>query len=292
MKYTTEKVVKVLQAEKYDLLSEQYVNYENKLLIRCNKGHQYQASWRTFQRGSRCPYCAKKKVNYQQVKQYIRQQGYKLLSKQYVNNKTKLSVQCLNDHQYQVTWSDFKAGYRCPICATNNKKNTFQQIRQYIEQQDYSLLSKKYCNSQSKLLLQCDKGHQYKVRWYAFKVGNRCPRCNQSKGERQLYELLQQAFRDYRVAKQDSLDFLGRLRVDFAIRSLKLAFEYDGKHHFEPVQFGGVSFKKAEKNLELQQQRDLIKEKLLKENGWTLIRIKYDQDIRQQLCAQNIIVDN
>lgn len=113
-----------------------------------------------------------------------------------------------------------------------------------------------------------------------------CGHNGQSYGEKELGRCLQQLFSEHKTFFEYSPNFLQQLRIDYAIPELRLAFEYDGLHHFQPVRFGGMSIKKAEGVFKLQQQRDKKKEQLLNQHNWTLIRVKYDQDIKQQLIEQ------
>jgi hypothetical protein len=58
------------------------------------------------------------------------------------------------------------------------KKLTYEHVKSFIEKEGYQLLSDTYINNRSKLLLKCLKGHEYKVRFYSFKKGIRCPVCS------------------------------------------------------------------------------------------------------------------
>lgn len=136
--------------------------------------------------------------------------------------------------------------------------------------------------SYKKFEIECSCGKIFAPVFRDFTSGNSksCGHYSQSQGEKELGELLERLFPNL-VTSQDDLDFLCHkkpLRVDFAIRDLKLAFEFDGQQHFRSIKrYGG------ERGLKLTQQRDKKKEKLLKKNGYTLIRIRYDQDIKRQL---------
>lgn len=284
---TFKNVKSFIESQNYQLLSDYYINNVTKLLVRCPKSHQYQVTWSDFRNGNRCPHCSKRTVSYQQVKNFIELQNYTLLSEQYVNNKTDILVQCDQNHRYETTWNKFQQGSRCPYCA-GNVKLTYRYVKESIEQQNYKLLSKQYVGVRDHLLVQCPEGHTYKVTWNNFQQGYRCPICKNSKGEQCLYEILEQIFQGYNITKQDNLDFLGLQRVDFAIRDLKLAFEYDGEHHFRPVQFGGRSLQKAERAFKKQQQRDRKKEELLKQNDFKLIRFKYDENLSEEFLIQNL----
>ena len=73
------------------------------------------------------------------------------------------------------------------------------------------------------------------------------------------------------VVHQWSPDWLGRQRIDIGIPDLCLAFEYNGKQHYESVEFFGGS-----DGLKATKKRDQLKRQLCKKNGINLIEIKYD----------------
>lgn len=69
----------------------------------------------------------------------------------------------------------------------------------------------------------------------------------------------------------------GRLRFDFEINYQGDTFyvEYNGKQHYEPVQFGGVSIEKARAVFEKQQRYDQIKKTWCEDFCTPLLSIKY-----------------
>ena len=165
-------------AEGYECLSDEYINNDTKLKFRCGNGHQYEATWVAFWQGQRCPYCSgKKKRTIEEIKEYVELVGYQCLSDIYVNNYTRLKLECDKGHQYEVTWANFLEGHRCPICTNDNKKKTIEEIKEYVEGFEYKCLSDIYVNSKTELKLECDKGHQYEATWANFLGGSRCPYC-------------------------------------------------------------------------------------------------------------------
>ena len=117
-----------------------------------------------------------KKLSYEYVKEYIESFNYQLLSDTYKDSKTKLLIKCPEGHEYEVTWSNFKTGYRCPICY-GNKKYTYEYVKGYIESFNYQLLSDTYINNNTKLLVRCPLDHEYYVIFANFQSGKRCPFC-------------------------------------------------------------------------------------------------------------------
>jgi len=180
-KLTYEYVKNFINSTGYTLLSDTYSNNSTKLLVKCDKGHEYNVKFNVFEQGSRCPVCSNRvKYTYEYVKNYIENEGYTLLSDSYINNKTKLSVRCDKGHEYNVTFHTLLAGQRCAYCYGNNKK-TIDEVKSYIEKEGYTLLSDSYKNSSSKLSVRCDKGHEYSVTFHSFHSGSRCVICSGNK---------------------------------------------------------------------------------------------------------------
>lgn len=261
----------------YKLLSKEYINAHQYLLIQCDKGHKYKAVYNAFQQGKRCPYCnGGVRLEYEYVKEYIESFGYKLLSTEYKNCESKLLIQCNNNHKpYLATWNDFQQGNRCPYCAnelrSENQKHSYEYIKNEIEKESYKLLSKEYINTHEKLLIQCNEGHIYEVTFNNFQQGRRCPICNISKGEQKIINWLKNNNIKY-IYDQPYFDDLlspsgNPLRPDFIIEDRKIWIEFDGEFHYKKYY--------EEQNLEQIKIHDEIKNNYAKENGWKLIRIPY-----------------
>lgn len=106
-KHTYEHVKNYIESvEKYKLLSEEYSECMSKLKLQCLNGHIFWMNFNNFKNGQRCPECSNKnkgnyhKLTYEQIKCYIEKQGYKLLSKNYKNNSTKLKLKCSEGHTF------------------------------------------------------------------------------------------------------------------------------------------------------------------------------------------------
>lgn len=110
---------------------------------------------------------------------------------------------------------------------------------------------------------------------------------NKWKSEQLVYELVKQLYPKGNVWYQYRPDFLisdrGQLSYDIYIAKLRIAIEYQGKQHFEPVEFfgGAVQFEK-------QKQRDALKAQLSKAHNIKLIYINYWEDISAELIKRKI----
>ncbi|WP_282122432.1 hypothetical protein [Algibacter mikhailovii] len=89
-----------------------------------------------------------------------------------------------------------------------------------------------------------------------------------------LFNLLTKTFPEYTITSQYSPSWLGRQRIDIFIEELKIAIEYNGLQHYQPVAyFGGkIGFEDTIK-------RDKVKKSKCKKNGIQLIEVRYDEDL-------------
>ena len=269
--------------DEYTLL-EEYKGAKSKIKIRHNIcGHIYKVRPDAILRGTRCPECRVKAIT-KTHKQFVEdvyqavENEYTVIG-EYINSKNKISIKhnkCGN--QYEVQPNVFLGGSRCPYCAGLKKKTTeeFKQEVFDLTGKEYSVLGK-YKNTRTKIKMKHNKcGHVYEVIPNYFLQGTRCPVCKSFKGEQKIADFLiknkikfetQKTFEDLKDKKL--------LRFDFYIPDKNLLIEYDGKQHFEPVDFSGNSPEQADENFKNRKIRDKIKNNYCKENNIKLLRIKY-----------------
>jgi hypothetical protein len=73
-------------------------------------------------------------------------------------------------------------------------------------------------------------------------------------------------------------DFCGKkLRPDFRFLDHKIIIEADGKQHFKPQTFGGISSERSEELFKLTQEYDKIKDNFCEKFGYRMIRIKHNE---------------
>lgn len=286
-KLTYEYVKNYIESFGYTLLSTEYINSRTKLLLECPFGHKWETSFNNFKNcNHRCCECyGNKKKEYEDYKTYIELQGYELLSKEINNTSSNILLKCLNGHEWSVKFSNFyHKGYRCPYCS-DKAKYTYEEVKEYIENEEYKLLSEEYINNITKLKILCNNNHIFEMDFNHFKNrSQRCPYCNVSKGEQKIINWLDKNNIEYVYDKPYFDDLFGNfalLRPDFILPNEKIWIEYDGEQYYQDIYRDG-SYEKT-------QIYDEIKNKYAKENGWRLIRIPYLEIDNIEIILDRII---
>lgn len=106
--------------------------------------------------------------------------------------------------------------------------------------------------------------------------------------EELVLKLTKKLYKQYTVIYQYKPFFLrssfgGQMSYDIYIQDLKVAIEYQGKQHFEPVDYFG-----GKEAFEKGQIRDNEKRKLSKENGIKLVYINFDEVITTDLIKSRV----
>ena len=101
--------------------------------------------------------------------------------------------------------------------------------------------------------------------------------------ERELLNIVRDIFPENEVVHQASPEWLGRQRLDIFIPEFRLAIEYQGRQHYEPVPFFG-----GEDGFQQTQERDKLKTRLCSENGIIMVYFRYNESITHDLVESRI----
>jgi uncharacterized Zn-finger protein len=265
-----------------ECLSTEYVSCTKKLLFKCEFGHIWETKpYYLTNNDSWCPYCNKfHKDNLDTFKKIAIEKNGECLSNEYFNAKSKLRFKCDKGHIWESVAHDVKYSKSwCPYCS-NSVKLTIEEMCEIALNRNGKCLSEEYINSHTKLLWECEKGHQWHAKPYLVKnLKNWCPYCRESLGERRINKCLQyhniNFIREYKF--NDCRGISQRLPFDFYLPEINVLIEYDGRQHFKPVNFYGCSKDEALKSFLELKQNDEIKNKYCADNNIKLIRIPYNE---------------
>ena len=194
----------------------------------------------------------------------------------YGNSRTKVEIIC-NEHGsfFQIPKSHIRNEYACMKCSIigrSNKRKT--SVHDFIEQGNkvynnrYLYTKVEYVNCDTPVIITCKiHGDFQTIPYNHLKKLGGCKKCRNKKEtlcRNAIEKITGKLFPETRPK------FLQRLSYDGYNEELKMAFEYMGRQHTEPVEvFGGEDeFKKT-------QERDAKKIKLSKLNNITLIIVPY-----------------
>lgn len=171
------------------LLSGIYINSQTGMLWECAEGHQWKASFGSMKhRDSWCPVCSHKlaglklKRDISELKAYAESKGGKLLSENYIDQKTKMLWECAQGHRWlAASGGMFQRGYWCPKCA-GKQKRTIEEARQLAQSRGGICLSEDIPSVKAKLSWKCENGHIFEMAFNSITSQDHwCPECGGTK---------------------------------------------------------------------------------------------------------------
>lgn len=284
------------------LISEEYINVDSKLKLKCRCDELFEVSFDKFRgRNKRtCNICGwdkmalDRKMKFNKVSELFEVLGGKLLSteKEYKNNTTPMKFECMKHTGtvHQVAYSQAKIGksLSCPDCVTENLRSKFQLKNPFVEFIQNNLIpqipEKEYINTNQKIPFLCKFHLSKEVQFVTLahlKRGQGCIYCSSkmSKPEKRVDKYLESIGNlDYKYQHKFIDTEIFKLSFDFQINmgyDNQLLIEYDGQQHFQAVRFNNMSKPVSETSFKEGIVRDKIKNQYCIDNNIPLIRIPY-----------------
>jgi hypothetical protein len=231
--------------------------------------------------------------SYDEVKNEIENHGCILLSTNYINNRSKLSITCPCGNNFLSSYEHFK-GKEIKCCqecaykrAQEKMRTDISEVKQFIIDNGCIPLFATYENNRQKLDMLCKCGTFFRRQFHDFKNRNKrcCFKCSKSmsKGELEIQRILlsdnvpfsyQYKFDDCR-GKKLPLPFDFAFFSDKSKSNLLGLIEFQGHQHYKVTDFGGRSREKAEKEFIQRQKNDKIKYDYCIKNNIELVIIPY-----------------
>jgi len=242
----------------------------------CEFGHIWEASIYNIKPGSWCPICGygkggRKSLSIEEMRDIAASRGGKCLSARYNNVDSKLKWKCENGHVWMARPASIKKGHWCPDCA-GVKKLDIEQVQKIACERGGRCVSTKYFSNHQKLKWQCAEGHTWNATYANIAWGGWCPECSSGLGERICQAHFEQMFgkkfpksRPSWLINQDGY----QMELDGYCKELALAFEHQGIHHFQQIDY----FHSSEAQFHKRQRDDSQKRFLCKKNNVTLIEV-------------------
>lgn len=269
----------------------------DKIEIECEKGHKWEAVSKNIKNGRWCPECfnnnrsvikldAENKLI--KIKSYFQTKNAKCLSNVYNGRFAPLDFECELGHKWTTTWACIVNGGWCHVCSKiqiieRNKngtmtrpapkyKYTIEDVKRISKEKGGECLSDVYFGSK-KMKFRCQFNHEWEATGSNIISRNSwCPICSAS-----LYERTCRLFFEEIFAKSFPTSYPkwlinnegNSLELDGYCEELSLAFEHNGKHHYNVVNYIGSK----PSDLTKTKNHDQIKYDLCNKNNVKLIVI-------------------
>ena len=253
-------------------------------------------------KGQGCPLCRGMKISDKQTKshdQYIsecqeKRPNIEVLGT-YIDSKTQILHKCkIHNLNWLIRPYDALYGEGCPKCRSDKissalKKDNSWYIEKLKIERPHIIALDEYIDYRTPIKHYCTL-HQYEwidsPRCIFRDLG--CPKCTGYKHETTISDWLDSFNILYiRQYTFDNCKDKRALPFDFYLPDLNICIEYDGRQHYEPVDFAGKGDEWAKEQLKITQYHDAIKNEYCKNNNIPLLRISYLQNIEEEL--QNFI---
>lgn len=257
--------------------------------VTCDKGHKYVVLLDNYKNGCKCPECKREKVskqfskyNYYEIKELLFKNDLELITKEEDNWKRLIECKCtLCGRTKKMTITNFLKGRKCG-CVMNNLRHTQVQFEEAFyknhNHEEYVVIGK-YKNNMTKIDIlhnKCGKVFS-NTPDNLIRRGDGCPYCNDlPKGEESIKMFLEKNNIKYQQQKTFEgllgLSDKRNLSYDFYIEDKNILIEYQGKQHYEPVEYFG-----GEEKFLIQLEHDKRKKDFAMSNNIDLLEISYLQ---------------
>jgi predicted nucleic-acid-binding Zn-ribbon protein len=297
---------------KYNYDKVNYVHYKVPVIITCPIHDDFPLTPNKHLNGRGCKYCAmegrSKNTISKAASKFIEQSKatkkhqnpdgtpkYTYDKVNYVKGNVPVIITCPIHGDWDTTSpTDHLRGIGCPFCAGNIKKTTDKFIEQAKEKHKnpdgtpkYTYDKVNYVGSYIPVIITCPIHGDFPQTPNTHLKGSGCPKCRESKGEKMIYNYLEQ--KEYDVVPQKPFEdcnnkhkdkkICREYKFDFYLPQFNTLIEYDGEQHFRRL----YHFHKTEEQFQELVEDDRYKNNYCKDKI-RLIRISYNEkDIIGQL---------
>lgn len=317
-KRTTQELQLILDEKKSNiLLVGEYINNKQKIKCRCKIcGYEQDIAPDKLIRGQKCKICTKlerSKENTLSQEDWINRakqvhgNKYDYSKVVYKKAKEKVCIICSKHGEFwQTPDAHTNAKKGCPKCSreqstlvlleysqNRNKqcKESFQEKANKIHNYEYEYLEE-YKTAMEKIKVRhklCN--HEFYITPHNHIINREgCPICSRSKGEQQIIKILNanniNYIYQYEINIDTAINPSGKAHIDFYLPDKKIAIEYNGIQHYQPIHFFGGQVK-----FNQQQQRDNYVRNYCKENSIKLVEITYNNSDNKilEICKQELL---
>lgn len=285
---------KLIHGDEYDYSLSIYEKCMKELKIICKTHGEFMQTPNAHLSSKGCAKCVpnklrkrfahnKEKFIEKSMKAHGDRYDYSLV--EYVNSQTKVKIICKIHGIFEQVPNDH-CGYKKHGCHPCSVEKVHKQLiltnEEFIERSvkthsnKYNYSKSNYKNNHTHVIIICEKHGEFLQIPSNHFAGNGCPKCKRSLGEETIDLYLSSLKINFEMQKRfnDCKGDVGTLPFDFYLPDYNILIEYDGIQHYFPIEtFGGIT------GFEKRQRYDKIKTEWAKNNGYELLRIRYDECI-------------
>lgn len=272
-----------MYGNQYILLSS-FVNVDTFVyLYHRDCGHIIKMLPATLLSGSQCQYCyGNDRFGLVKLYKRVHQINKDLILINGYSVHRKVKARYLSCGHIRVnTIRDIDRSPYCPICvkAIDRRKRALEFVKSINE---YGLVSLRsmYISQSYNVTVRCNKcGYTWNTNANPLVEGHGCPKCSSSRGEAMISKILDKYHIAYEYPKKfEDLRAKRLLHYDFYLPEYNVLIEYQGRQHYESVDYFG-----GDKKFREQQNHDQMKRKYAKDNGYNLIEVPYTEDTSEKI---------
>lgn len=282
--------------KKYKYL-ERYKNIQTPIRIRCPKHGVFKQAPNSHFKATGCPACSFGRTGFlnrlthrEFLKKVKRVHPTYSFTERYITAIKKIKTRCPRHGIFLMTPNSLLKGHGCQRCddekSADRIRLTHQEFLQRCRKVHAGKYSypEKYKGGQIKIRIRCPQHGSFSQLPSGHLMGNGCPTCFDSSGERKISRALEiLKVRFIRQKKFPDLLHKKQLRFDFWLPSFKTLIEFDGVQHFQASSFFG-----GRKAFEQTRLRDRIKNIWAKKMRLPLIRIPYTHPFPEKVLRKKL----
>lgn len=214
------------------------------------------------------------RLTIEECKEYALNKGGECLSETYKNCMIKMKWKCSENHEWEATFNAIKTQNQwCPYCSGKHNNN-IKVCKEFALNKNGECLSNEYKNKETHMLWRCSEKHEWEATFGKIKnAGRWCPQCSSGRSEQLCREIFEEHYNAKFPTKKPK--FLKGLELDGYNKELNIAFEYNGKQHYE---YTPHFHRNGEQDFINQQERDRMKYRICAKKNIKLILIPYKFD--------------
>lgn len=281
-KLTTSEFIKKAtekHGDKYDYSKVEYIGNAVPVTIVCRDHGEFSQTPNVHLKPCNCPQCAGagKKTQEIFIQQAIKVHGNKYNYDKvcYKRDDKKVIIICSKHGEFSQVANSHLQGRGCNICARELREvpisqDVFLKKASLKHQEFYDYSKVVYVGCRKKIIIVCPVHGEFTMQPYLHLYGQGCKKCR-LKEQAKIFTLLTEEFPTLEVRWEARLDWLKGQRFDIYIPSVNTAIEYNGRQHYEAIEYMG-----GEEQLKLTQDRDSLKREKCLQNNCELYELKYD----------------